>query len=126
MSAFKLYLLLVLIPGVCDFFTSMFLISLIIFSVTVCARILTFGTFENEHGDDVIALINKVCKTSAIVFCFSCIGFLVPNKKDMALIVSGSYVTNIENIEVLPEKTVRLLSKYLDEALQDSVDKTKG
>ncbi len=53
-----------------------------------------------------------------VLFIISVLGAnLLPNKKEMALLISGQYLSNQEGLADVPKKSLKLLNQYLDEAL---------
>lgn len=115
MSTFQLYLLTRL-----DAFSQTFnVLSWGTFILTLITAV--FGLFHKAQIYDIsFEEAFKATKYSAIVFCIICfISCLIPNKKDMALIVAGKWATNSAEMQKLPENVVKVTNKFLEEYLKD-------
>lgn len=119
MSTTQLYLLITLLPNLRE---------LCIIGSVGLGIALVFGTIfyvseESEYSmmSDLAKKITKfLLVTAAICWPFFVVGsIIIPDTKQLAMIYSGAYISNNEQITGLPPKLLDLVHKYLDEKLND-------
>lgn len=113
MNALQLWLLFVVMPNIgiaLGFGTVICLIASIFIAIP--------GAVETDEEEKLF--FRKVFKKTitGLIICSSLCA-LMPNSKQVALIVGSSYITNQEGLQEIPQKGLKLLNKYLDEALRD-------
>lgn len=111
MSATELWFLFVVLPGLglsCVFFGFGSL-----FAILVC-MLACLETEFTRFWPKFLAFLFGVFLVISILGVF-----LIPNKKEMALIISGQYLTNQQGLSEVPTKALKILNQYLDEALKE-------
>ena len=108
MTAFELYLLFILLPNIGSACLGLSLIGAFVIFIWAMAHYVTRDINKPPK--------KRLLITSVILFLIST---SMPSSKEMAFILAGSYASDIEGIEELPENTIKALNKYLEEAVKD-------
>lgn len=111
MSAFKIYLFLIAIPMFGQFIVFLGAATMLcafIFGIVKCddSKYAKKEREESSWRAFIVILLG--------LFVLG-LGLLFPSKKDMAVIVGGSYLSNIKNIESVPPNLVKKLNEILTE-----------
>lgn len=122
MAFFVLYLLMVL-ENIQSYLFSMAVISgLVLLAIT-------FGRFLFFIEDDDVKIFPLSSKLLlAVCITTSLMGKMIPSKQDMAIIAAGGITYNIATSDKAAElgnKSIELLSKKLDQMIEDPVKATK-
>lgn len=112
MSILELYLLFVALPSIKSVFLG---------GSMLCIVALVCALASLEHAPTPITKLHRNIIVSMPIACIVCfvLSAFAPTKKEVAMIVSGSYMMQQPHIEKLPGKAVALLNKYLDAALSE-------
>jgi hypothetical protein len=103
MSLFALYLLIMLDRVEYLFVGIMLSIVLITFMLSVI------------YAEDIGKVVKVLKRGFAGFLTAMLLMTLIPNTKQAMLIVGGYYVTNLEDINKLPDNTVRAINTFLEE-----------
>jgi len=108
MSGLELYIMFVLIPNVQVVFSLLGVMALVIYTALNIA-------YSSVSGK----LLLHTKKIGAALCAIILIAAALPDRQQMAFILGVSAVTQIEGASKIPEKTIELLNKYIEEGLQE-------
>ncbi len=133
MNEFEIWLLWVVIPGLGAVFTVLAVISAVT-SVVCTILYLMDKSMLNEYSDSRIVETEKrriaVFEKYGPRWLIGCVilfivAAIAPGRSDIAMIVGGSYVTQIERMQELPESAVKALLKTLERVSEKDEKHTK-
>jgi hypothetical protein len=113
MSGFEVYILFVLLPNVA--------LGLEIISVLSAIVILFLGFVflaEVDDQEECKQTMRFSCKSLGLCIALFLMTQAVPNKAEMAMIYLVPAITQVKDVEKLPEALVNKLLKYLEEENQ--------
>lgn len=104
------------------------LISLIILSIVAVTFIVNYSdtsSTEKEERERLLKYIKKIFKV--ICICFALLIFIPSNKTINSLIASIAVkeLSNVESINQLGGKAVKVIDSYLDGIIKENIDKLK-
>ena len=111
MSAFELWLLFTVVPNMNEVLCMIGMIGLCILAVAGMAC-----GFESAWNDNLWERYISYAKRAvpALVACLL-VAALLPSSTQIALIVGGSYATQLESVESIPPNLVKALNKALED-----------
>lgn len=116
MTMLQIYLMVTILPnidhliGICLFVATVAILALTIYGVVM----LTSGhnSKENEAmANGAIAYAKRLC---FITLALAFITVPIPSEKQLAVIIAGSYVTQMQGLKDMPPKVVDFINTYLD------------
>jgi ABC-type molybdate transport system substrate-binding protein len=110
MTAFELYLYSTLIPNLGTLLMVFCIISIVFTVVGGCMY----------FGEDKEVSKKYFIMPSILFIVFMCISTALPNADQLKVIVAGSYLTNIQDIEKLPPNAVKYLNQFLEENIKEN------
>lgn len=110
MSMFNIYFLLKL----ADFSILLAFISLLLFF----AAFVIGGVGADKEGEERKRLRSRGFNCIIAALILGVISFVIPSKKDLILMYSGSYLSGSEEIKTLPLKGDKALNIFLDDYVE--------
>jgi hypothetical protein len=118
MSVLSMWALFVLAPNVGQ------VVTIFATLLCLCAVIILIVDIVCQDGDESKNNLRLWLKRTIIwgAICFLAAA-CIPSKSEMALILANDYLSNNEQISQMHPKALKLLNKYLDEALETNETK---
>ena len=112
MSLWMLYIIIVLVPSISSAATGILIAGFIIGVIAISIGPVVFMEMENEF----VATAKTFIKPYIYIMGISAIICVVaPDREDMAYMVGGYFVTNVEQVEKLPDNLVNAANRYLED-----------
>lgn len=112
MSLFELWFLFIVLPFIdkVGIFSTIVLGVIAVISTLI---LITTSVEDPEFRDNFITGVKNHKVIFFVLMSVSFMGGVVPDKGQVALIVGGSVVTNVEGINELPENVIKAANNYL-------------
>jgi len=111
MSVFELWVYFVLLPAISA--TGALAVTILVSTMTILIVALIIAEGDKTVSGAIRDGIRKYKTVFYILLLVAFIGGVSPSEKQVALIVGGSVVTNVEGVEELPENIVNAANNYL-------------